>query len=82
MGKTPNQKRQKEIQQQNSKKKKSVKRKKPEDPRTTGISIAGPLKIIKKDGTVIIEKASPGWRSVHKTDFLANPYRKPRPRKL
>lgn len=46
-----------------------------------GISIAGPLKITKADGTVTIEKADANWAKVHKTDYLANPYRKSRPRK-
>lgn len=77
MGKSPKQKRQKELRNAKTKQK----RKKPDDPRNAPISIAGPLKIIKPDGTVIIEKASPGWNKAKKTDFLANPYRKARPRK-
>ena len=64
-----------------SKDKKVRNRKKPQDPRTTPISIAGPLKITKADGTVTIEKASADWSKIHKTDFLANPYRKSRPKK-
>lgn len=77
MGNSPKQKLQKEL--RGGKKKR--KRKKPADPRNAPISIAGPLKITKPDGTVIIEKAGPGWKNVNKTDYLANPYSKPRPRK-
>ena len=76
MGNTPAQKRQKELRG-----KKGRKRKKPDDPRTSAISIGGPIKITKADGTVEYQPASPGWRKIGKTDYLGNPYRKARPRK-
>lgn len=76
MGKSPKQKLQKRLRG-----KKTRNRRERIDPRTKGISIAGPLKITRADGTVVIEKASPEWEKVHKTDYLANPYRKARPRK-
>ena len=81
MGNLPAKKSNKKKRAKKSKNKKVRNRKKPEDPRTTAISIAGPLKITKADGTVTYEKASPGWSKINKIDFLANPYRKSRPKK-
>ena len=81
MGNLPAKKSNKKKRAKKSKNKKVRNRKKPQDPRTMGISIAGPLKITKADGTVTIEKADANWAKVHKTDYLANPYRKSRPRK-
>ena len=77
MGNTPAQKRQKEL--RGTKKKR--RRKRPADPRTSEISIGGPIKITKADGTVEFQPASPGWRKILKKDYLGNPYSKPRPKK-
>ncbi len=77
MGNTPAQKRQKELRGM----KKKRRRKRPADPRISEISIGGPIKITKADGTVEIQPASPGWRKILKKDYLSNPYNKPRPKK-
>lgn len=76
MGNTPRQKRQKQ-----SRSKKERKRKQPADPRTFAISIGGPIKISKADGTVEYQPASSEWKNVGNTDYLGNPYRKARPKK-
>jgi hypothetical protein len=71
MGNTPAQKRQKELRG-----KKKKKRKQPADPRVSAIMPkAGPVKIIRADGTVEFEKALPASK------YLDKPYSKPRPRK-
>ena len=78
MGNSPAQRRQKELRR---KQKLNLHNKQKVDPRTSEISIGGPVKITKADGTVEYRPASPGWRKVLKKDYLKNPYGKPRPRK-
>ena len=77
MGNTPAQKRQKELRGMKNKRR----RKRPADPRISEISIGGPIKITKADGTVEFQPASPGWRKILKKDYLSNPYNKARPKK-
>ena len=77
MGNTPAQKRQKELRGI----KKKRRRKRPADPRISEITIGGPIKITKANGTVEIQPASPGWKNILKKDYLGNPYSKPRPKK-
>ncbi|NBR35834.1 MAG: hypothetical protein EBT80_00330 [Chitinophagales bacterium] len=81
MGNTPAQKRQKELRGKNKKRRKRKKREKPDDPRISEISIGGPLKITKSDGTVEIIPAGSEWKKVGSVDYMASPYRKARPRK-
>ncbi len=78
MGNTPAQRRQKELRR---KQKLNLHKKQKVDPRSSQISIGGPVKITKADGTVEFQPASPGWRNIHKKNSLDNPYRKPRPQK-
>lgn len=78
MGNTPAQKRQKELRRKNKKRRK---RARPDDPRVKEISIAGPLKIIKADGTIEVLPASSGWSKVGNSNYMASPYRTARPRK-
>lgn len=61
--------------------KKRAKTKDYQDPRTTAISIGGPIKIIKADGTVEFKPGSPEFKHVGKTNYLGSPFSKPRPRK-
>jgi hypothetical protein len=71
MGNTPAQKYQKELRG-----KKKKKRRQPVDPRTSAITPkAGPVKIIKIDGTTEFKNALPASK------YLDKPYPKPRPRK-
>lgn len=78
MGKTPAQRRQNKLRRQQ---KINLHKKQKVDPRTSEISIGGPIKITKADGTIEYQPASPGWRNVLKNDYLGSPYSKARPRK-
>ena len=77
MGNTPAQKIQKELRGIKPKRRRRNRGKRGESP----ISIAGPLKITKADGTVEIKPASPGFNKVGTKNYLGSEYPKARARK-